>query len=126
MYERGLTNPSIADRIRKPLGDDVVRCDSADPRSIVELRNSDINSTACEKGKDSLIHSIQWLQGKKIVVDRRCQNTINELSMYQWQKDKDGNSINQPVDKNNHLIDALRYSYMNEMGVTGTPGLVVI
>ena len=62
-----------------------------------------------------MIHGIQWLQGYEIVVDVRCQNMRNELTLYQWRKDKDGNSLRVPVDKNNHLIDALRYALESEI-----------
>jgi phage terminase large subunit len=41
---------------------------------------------------------------------------INELTVYQWQQDKDGNTLPKPVDKDNHLLDALRYALVYEMG----------
>ena len=87
-----------------------VFCDSAEPKSIRELRNYDLNARAARKGPDSVIHGIQWLQGFEIVLDTRCQNLRNELTLYQWRRDKDGNSMAIPEDKNNHLIDALRYA----------------
>jgi phage terminase large subunit len=60
------------------------------------------------------VHGIQWLQQHELVIDPRCVNTITELHQYQWMKDKDGNSIRKPVDRNNHSIDALRYAYSGE------------
>lgn len=119
LYERGLTNPMIAAKVRPIVGDEIVYCDSSEPKSIIELQtdpDNPINAFAVKKGRDSVLHGIQWLQQRKIIVDSRCQNMQNELSNYQWKKDKDGNSINQPVDFDNHLIDALRYSYESEMG----------
>lgn len=79
-----------------------------------------MNAIASKKGPDSVIHGIQWLQGYDIVVDKCCQNMRNELTLYQWRKDKDGNSLRVPVDKNNHLIDALRYALETEINSAPT------
>lgn len=109
-YERGLTNSMLAERLKTFAGRNFIFCDSAEPKSIRELRNYDLNARAARKGPDSVIHGIQWLQGFEIVLDTRCQNLRNELALYQWRRDKDGNSMAIPEDKNNHLIDALRYA----------------
>jgi len=113
-YERGLTNDVLADEVKALCGRDYIKCDSAEPKSIAELQQYGINALSAQKGKDSVVHSIQWLQQQEIIVDSRCVNMIQEFQQYQWKKDKDGNSIRQPVDKNNHLIDALRYAYCDE------------
>jgi phage terminase large subunit len=70
------------------------------------------------KGKDSVLHGIQWLQQQTIVIDKSCINARNEFMQYQWKEDRDGNAIRQPVDKNNHIIDALRYAYERDAGQT--------
>lgn len=115
IYERGLTNGMLAERLKPFCGRNPITCDSAEPKSIHELRAGyGINARAARKGQDSVVHGIQWLQGYEIVVDQRCQNMKNELSLYQWRKDKDGNSLAVPEDKNNHLIDALRYAVESE------------
>ena len=110
LYERGLTNSMLAERLKTFAGRNFIFCDSAEPKSIRELRNYDLNARAARKGPDSVIHGIQWLQGFELVLDTRCQNLRNELTLYQWRRDKDGNSMAIPEDKNNHLIDALRYA----------------
>ena len=56
------------------------------------------------------MHGLQWLQGHEIIVDVHCQHVKNELQLYQYRKDKDGNAMRVPEDRNNHLIDAIRYS----------------
>ena len=115
LYERGLTNSMLAERLKPFCGRNPITCDSAEPKSIHELRAGyDINARAARKGQDSVVHGIQWLQGYELVVDQRCQNMRNELALYQWRKDKDGNSLAVPEDKNNHLIDALRYAVESE------------
>jgi phage terminase large subunit len=114
LYERGLTNDVLAQETKILIGGDYVRCDSAEPKSIAELRLCGVRAIPAEKGKDSVIFGIQWLQQQTIVIDKNCINARNEFSIYHWKKDKDGNSIRQPIDKNNHLIDAVRYAYDDE------------
>lgn len=114
LYERGLTNTMLAERLKPFALNNYVVCDSAEPKSIQELHNLGIRTQPSRKGPDSVVHGIQWLQGHQIIVDRGCQNMRNELSMYQWRKDKDGNAMRQPEDKNNHLIDALRYGLQSQ------------
>jgi phage terminase large subunit len=94
---------------------DYVVCDSAEPKSIVELRNHGVNASGSKKGKDSVMFGIQWLQQRKIIIDKSCINAINEFQQYKWKEDKDGNAIRQPLGKNDHLISALRYAYEADM-----------
>ena len=115
LYETGLTNDILASRITELIGDDRVVCDSAEPKSIQELTNHGVRAAGAKKGKDSVTFGIDWLKQQTIIVDKSCVNTQNELSQYHWKKDAGGNSLKIPVDKNNHLIDALRYAYEDEM-----------
>lgn len=110
-----LTNQTLAVLIKEKIGDEPVWCDCAEPKSIKELQQCGIAAYPVTKGKDSVVFGIQWLQGKKIVVDKRCQNVQNELALYQWEKDKQGNYLPQPVDKFNHTIDAIRYACERDM-----------
>lgn len=115
LYETGLTNDILAERVREMIGTDRIICDSAEPKSIQELRNHGVNSAPAMKGKDSVKFGVDWLKQQTIVVDKSCINLQNELSQYHWKKDAGGNSLPVPVDKNNHLIDALRYALEDEM-----------
>lgn len=114
LYERGLTNSQLSGILKDFTAGHYITCDSAEPKSIKELQNYGIRATGAKKGPDSVMHGVQWLQGCKIVIDTGCQHMKNELTMYQWKKDKDGNSMRVPEDRNNHLIDALRYAMENE------------
>lgn len=114
LYERGLTNTLLAERLRPFVGRSYITCDSSEPKSIEELNQQRIRALPARKGADSVVHGIQWLQGHEIIVHTGCQNMKNELTLYQWRKDKDGNSLAVPEDRNNHLIDALRYATESE------------
>ena len=115
LYELELTNDLLAREVKKKIGNEYVVCDSSEPKSIKELKSYDVRALPAKKGKDSVNHGIQWLQQRTIIVHINCTNTINELSQYKRKEDKDGNVLKVPVDKNNHLIDALRYAYEDEM-----------
>lgn len=119
LYERGLTNDILANELRPVLEKDDIVCDSAEPKSIQDLVNAGIRARGARKGKDSVNHGIQWLQQQTIIIDKSCVNTRNEFQSYQWKKDRDGNSLRIPVDKNNHIIDALRYAYEDDMIESG-------
>lgn len=109
MHEKGLTNPQIASRIKPIVGSDIVRCDPSAPKDIMELNSHNINATAASGGRGSILHGIQWLKQFEIIIDKTCQNHVNEFQLYQWETDKAGEPMNKPVDKFNHCIDALRY-----------------
>ena len=54
---------------------------------------------------------MKWLQRRKIIVDpKRTPNAYRELSEYEYERDKEGNIISGYPDKNNHIIDAMRYA----------------
>lgn len=114
VYERDLTNPQLAQRIKDKVRGDYVICDSSEPKSIRELSDNEVNAAKAVKGPDSVIFGIQWLKQQKIIIDKSCVNTQNEFSQYHWKEDAGGNALPIPVDKNNHLIDALRYAYEGE------------
>lgn len=122
MYERGLTNQHIAKLlIRRGYGKERIIADSAEPKSIAELREAGIIRVhASRKGKDSINNGIQRIQDFHIVVHPRCVNFLTEISTYQWDTDnKTGVLINKPVDYDNHLMDAMRYGIMDAVQEDG-------
>jgi phage terminase large subunit len=114
LYEKGLTNDLLAEEIIKRIGKDLVVCDSAEPKSIAELKKYGVSAVGAKKGKDSVLFGIQWLQQQVMVIDVSCIHTKNEVMQYHWKEDKNGMAIREPVDKNNHLIDGTRYAYEDE------------
>lgn len=112
MYERGLTNEMIAQRI-KSMGyaKEKIKADCAEPKSIDELYGYGIpRIEAASKGRDSIVHGIQVIQGYKIIIHPKCVNFITEINNYCWETDKTGNKLNKPCDDFNHLMDAMRYA----------------
>ena len=107
-YQKELSNKAIAD-ILKPYGGLIV-CDSAEPKSIADLRSYGINATPCVKGKDSIINGIQKIQAlDKIHITKRSTNLIKEFRGYVWKTDRNGTALNEPIDFLNHGVDAIRY-----------------
>ncbi|AKP66133.1 PBSX family phage terminase large subunit [Companilactobacillus ginsenosidimutans] len=109
----GMMNNQIADVI-KSMGysKEVITADAAEPKSIDELRRNGIERVRkSNKGKDSIIQGIQFMQQYELIVDDRCQKVIEGLENYTWQKDKKtGEYTNKPVDLFNHWADATRYA----------------
>lgn len=110
-YEKGLSNKAIAERI-KELGyrKERITADSAEPKSIDELKTYGLNVKGAVKGKDSIVHGIQWIQDLEIIIHPRCVNFLTEISNYTWDTDRFGKKLNVPIDDFNHLMDALRYA----------------
>ena len=111
---RGLTNRDLALLIAPLAGNGVIVCDSAEPKSIEELRAFGLRVTPARKGPDSVLHGVQWLRGQEIIVSAACPALREELTLYCWDRDKDGNPLPRPRDRDNHLIDALRYALEND------------
>lgn len=115
IYETGLTNSDIANKIKPIVNKSLIVADSAEPKSIEELTRLGLNVEPASKGKDSVKASIDILQQHEMRVTSRSVNLIKELRTYQWLKDKNGKLLNEPTDYNNHAIDALRYVALNRI-----------
>lgn len=110
MYEKGLSNKKIFENITgMGYSKDRFTGDSAEPKSIDELKGYGLRITGAVKGKDSVNNGIQWIQDCEIIIHPRCVNFLTEISNYTWDKDKFGNKLNVPIDDFNHLMDAMRY-----------------
>jgi len=114
-YERGLTNQELAPECIKLAGRERMKWDSSEPKSIQELQIAGVNAVPANKGKDSVNFGVQWLQGYEIIISSNCINAKREFTTYHWKKNKDGDSMRIPVDKDNHLIDATRYALEDDM-----------
>lgn len=113
-YNTGMVNNDIARKLpKKPF----IYADSAEPKSIEEIRRTGINILPVTKGADSINFGIQTMQGQEYLITARSTNLIKEFRYYSWDKDKNGKTLNKPVDKWNHGIDAVRYHEMMTIGL---------
>lgn len=110
IYQRGLTNNQIADTI-KNLIPCLVKADSAEPKSIEEIRQYGINILPVIKGKDIINQGIQYVQDQRISITKRSINLLKEYRNYLWQTDVNGKIINEPEEAFNHCMDAIRYLF---------------
>ena len=97
-----------------------IYADCAEPKSIADIQDAGYNVIACDKDapvkSDKLKFQLLWMQGWTLYVTKDSLELIRELRNYVWQKDKDGNPLNEPIDKFNHLLDAMRYAVWTRFG----------
>lgn len=110
-YRKGLTNAQIADLIRNLGTQCLVIADSAEPKSIDEIRSYGVQVLPAKKGPGSVSQGIQFVQGKRISVTRRSANVIREFRNYLWKVDNDGIITNEPEHLYSHSMDAIRYGF---------------
>ena len=113
-YRTQMVNSDIA---RALPNDAIVYADSAEPKSIEEIRRTGVNIKGVTKGKDSINFGIQIMQDQNYLVTSHSTNIIKELRYYSWDKDKNGKVLNKPIDNFNHAIDAIRYHEMEAIGL---------
>lgn len=91
---------------------DLITCDSAENKSVGDYKSYGLFARSAEKGPGSVEYSMKWLQSLvEIVIDnRRCPNTAEEFTEYEYDRDKDGEVISGYPDKKNHAIDCIRYA----------------
>ena len=118
IYETGLTNSDLIKRFEL-LGikkQQMIVADSAEPKSIEDIRRAGYRIEGAKKGADSIRNSIDTLNAYTINVTKRSTNLIKELETYTWAVEKSGNTTGEPIDKNNHAIDGiLRYPALNRL-----------
>lgn len=107
-YRTNMLSSDLIKELRR-FGDMKVYSDSADPRLVQEIHNGGIKIYPVEKGAGSIIAGIDKMKSLNIFVTERSYNLRKEFRNYVWDKDKDGNYINHPIDAWNHGIDAARY-----------------
>lgn len=120
LYKKGMTNPQIAEYMKKhpEIDENAVQIwDSAEPKSIVELRTNGINAIKARKGVGSIYFGIQKMQQFEIFVykDALSEHLARELENLRFETDSEGdilkNRMNQPilVSGGDHCVDGVRY-----------------
>ena len=113
IYKTGLLNSDIARLLKaEKVSKLPIYADSAEPKTIDELRRYGFNIKGASKGKDSISFGIDILQQNDFKVTETSTNLIKELRSYTWDKDRQGATLNKPIDAFNHAIDAMRYFAM--------------
>lgn len=112
LYEVGLNNVKIADRLKKKgYQRSMIIADSAEPKSIDELSMFGLSGVRpAAKGKDSIQYGIQYIENYEIIIHPSCVHFNEEINNYVYAKDREGNTLNVPIDDFNHLMDAMRYA----------------
>lgn len=112
LYKKALTNNDIYNEISKMgYAKEKIYADCAEPKSIDELYSLGLKGIrGAGKGRDSIIYGISFMQDIEIIIKPKCINFINEITNYMFAVDKTGKTLNKPVDKYNHLLDAMRYA----------------
>ncbi len=115
-YRKGLLNSDIAALLKTfKIGDTIIYADSAEPKSIDEIKTYGHNIVGTNKGKDSINYGISLLQQEDFFITARSLNLIRELRSYTWDKNRTGETLNTPIDAWNHAIDAMRYIALNRL-----------
>lgn len=123
LYVNRWPNERVADWIKeKKYVDSYITCDSAEPKSIADLRACGLPARAAKKGPGSVDYGFKWLQKRKIVIDRnRTPNAFDEFSTYKYERNKDDEIISGYPDEHDHILSATRYAFERafmRMGVT--------
>jgi phage terminase large subunit len=123
LFRKGLTNSEISKLLKEDgvKANDEIYADSAEPKSIQEIKNYGHRIYPVKKGPDSILGGIAIMQEYQMLVTKRSINLKKELETYSWKKDKDGQTTNQPEDINNHAIDAARYLGLMKLGKKPKP-----
>lgn len=116
IYATGLLNSDII-RLMNHDKRFPIYADSAEPKSIEEIRRAGFNIKPVSKGADSISYGIAILQEKDLLITKSSTNLIKELRAYSWDTDKTGKRLNKPIDDFNHAIDAMRYFAMSHFKI---------
>lgn len=109
LYATGLSNRDIAQQL-KAKDQCFVIADSAEPKSIDEIKSYGIDITGSTKGRGSVNQGIQLVQDVKLYITKRSVSTIRDFRNYQWKTDKNDKPLNIPAHEFSHSPDAVRYA----------------
>lgn len=116
IYRSGVLNSELSSLMKQNNVTGEIFCDSAEPKSIAELKRYGHQVKPVEKGRDSIKFGIQLVQEYKLLVTRRSINILEELSKYMYKKNRNGGYDPEPMDMYNHAMDAMRYGVMMKLG----------
>ena len=112
LYRKGMLNRDLSNFIRQNNINYNIYADSAEPKSISEMRSYGIKIFPASKGQNSVIYGINLINQNEIYITSRSKNLIRELQGYVWAKDPEGNNLQKPTGLHPDCIDACRYALM--------------
>jgi phage terminase large subunit len=116
IYQTSMLNKDLIKSLfNLKVKDSVIWADSAEPKTIEEIKRAGFNIKPVTKGQDSIKFGLDILQQHEILLTDNSVNLIKEFRSYTWDRDKTGKALNKPIDAFNHGIDALRYFAMMEL-----------
>lgn len=116
-----ISNRAAAQRIKKEAAHARIICDSAEPKSIDEMKGYGLRVAGAKKGPDSVAYGIKWLSDlEEIIIDPlRCPESAREFCGYAIGTDREGRLLSRYPDRDNHHIDAVRYACEGDMILRG-------
>lgn len=117
LYQQKLSNSRAVELIKPLARGERILADSAEPKSIAEMKSLGLRIFGAKKGRDSVEYGMKWLQDRAhIYIDkRRCPNTYREFVGYEYEQNRQEQFISAYPDRDNHAIDATRYALSEVM-----------
>ena len=120
LYRRKMDDEQRLQAIKDLIGDKRISMavgDSEDPIAIINLsKGLGIKIESAQKGRGSVFEQITQVKSgfhsKRLTINEQCTNLIDELEVYSWKLDKEGNETDQPVKENDDGVDSMRYGYV--------------
>lgn len=108
LFRKGMLNEDIAAVLKAENAKAPIYADSAEPKTNADISRYGFNVTGSYKATKKA-EQLQLIKGYKLKVTKRSLNIIRELRGYTWQKDKNGDLLNEPIGVQDHSMDAFRY-----------------
>jgi len=121
LFQKGMSNRQIADVLLATNAQTLTVADSAEPKSIDELKMYGCTVIPANKGQGSVSQGIQFVQAQRIWITRRSANILHEYRNYLFKTDKNGKILNEPEHQFSHSMDAIRYGLNDYVEVETVP-----
>lgn len=121
LFQKGMSNRQLADVLLASNSQVLTVADSAEPKSIDELKLYGCTVIPANKGPGSVSQGIQFVQAQRIWITRRSANILHEYRNYLFKTDKNGKILNEPEHQFSHSMDAIRYGLNDYVEIVSVP-----